>query len=234
MEEVLNKLRKLSLAGIKTNMNPDNIDIEDLNSDIKRLALPEGVKKIAAYCMQKLEVKEVILPNSLETIGCGAFECCRELESVTIRNIRHIPNYCFSGCGRLRAVNITGNTQTIGFRAFSDCGRLKTIKLPETVGVIEERAFNESGLKEFICPKSLVKIGNTAFHNCTDLEKVEFNRKLKKIETAAFINAKFDVARVYKHTEIEMYAFGKIDLQELYNNIGKESDELGVVIERLK
>ena len=114
-----------------------------------------------------INLKEIILPNTLETVGKRAFYGCTGLESVVV------------GTG----------TTTIDSSAFYDCSSLSAVTLPSGLTSIASSAFyNCSALAEITIPDSVTSIGNTAFYNCTALESVSISTDLTSLSSSAFTN----------------------------------------------
>ena len=64
--------------------------------NLKRISLPEGLRTIGEYCFQSTGLREVVIPNSVETIMEAAFSACYSLESVTLpEGIHTIAKNCF-------------------------------------------------------------------------------------------------------------------------------------------
>lgn len=78
------------------------------NKRVTLLDIPEGVTKIADYALSCDSIKSVSLPESLQSIGEGAFK----------------------GNGQLSSVSIPDNVTAIGVDAFKDCNSLTEITLP--------------------------------------------------------------------------------------------------------
>jgi hypothetical protein len=84
----------------------------------------------------------VTIPNSVTSIGGGAFYNCSSLASVTIPNsVTTIGDNAFSGCSSLASVTIPNSVTTIGSYAFDGCVSLAPVTIPNTVDTIGYRAF---------------------------------------------------------------------------------------------
>ena len=76
--------------------------------------------------MQRLT--SITIPNSVTSIGDGAFEYCSELTSVTIPNsVTSIGWHAFADCSSLTSVTIPNSVTSIGYSAFSGCSGLTSI-----------------------------------------------------------------------------------------------------------
>ena len=72
---------------------------------------------------QHSEIEKVIVPNSVKTLGEGAFVGCERLCEVAFEPNSHlesIGDHCFSRCG-LREVTVPRNVLAIGSHAFNNC-----------------------------------------------------------------------------------------------------------------
>ena len=134
--------------------------------------------------------KNVIIPNSVQTIGSNAFEECYDLTSVTIPNsVKKIGNEAFSVCSSLTNVTISNNVESIGHEAFKRCISLKKIKIPNSVKSIGGGAFEScSNLESINIPDSVTSIGLDAFRFCSRLKKVNLSKSIKTIPYAAFLD----------------------------------------------
>ena len=87
--------------------------------------------------------KNTTMPNSVTTVGEGAFNGCSGLTSVTIPDsVISIGNQAFNGCSGLTSVTIPNFVTTIGYRAFAGCSGLTSVTIGNSVTTIGDSAFN--------------------------------------------------------------------------------------------
>ena len=124
-----------------------------------------------------VEVKDLVIPNSVTSIGGGAFFGCSGLTSVIIPNsVTSIGDRAFCSCSGLTSVTIPNSVTSIGEDAFSYCSGLTSIDIPNSVTSIGDGAFFDcSGLTSVIIPNSVTSIGDGAFCSCRKLKTVIWN-----------------------------------------------------------
>ena len=89
-----------------------------------------------------LGCKSTIIPNSVTSIGDGAFYGCSVLTSITIPNsVTSIGEGAFDSCSGLTSIIIPNNVTSIGEYAFSRCSSLTSITIPNRVTTIGDGAF---------------------------------------------------------------------------------------------
>ena len=112
-------------------------------------------------------VTSVVIPDSVTSIGDGAFSGCTSLASVTVGNsVTSIGSSAFNCCTGLTSITIPNSVTSIGYYAFCYCTRLTSVTIPNSV----------------------TSIGSGAFTGCTKLESVTFepNSSVTLIEAGVF------------------------------------------------
>ena len=97
-----------------------------------------------------------------------AFNLCSSLAEVVIPNsVTSIGDRAFSGCRSLTEVVIPNSVTSIGDRTFLGCSSLTGIVIPDSVTNIGKGAFaNCCSLAEVVIPNSVTSIGGFAFYKC--------------------------------------------------------------------
>ena len=132
----------------------------------------------------------VTIPNSVTTIGEGAFVYCTSLTSITIPNsVTSIGSNAFDECFSLTSITIPNSVTTIGGGAFSYCTSLTSVTIPNSVTSIGVGTFREcTSLTSVTIPNSVTSIGGSAFSNCSSLTSITIPNSVTTIGGDAFQN----------------------------------------------
>lgn len=133
--------------------------------------------------IRKTNLKQILLPDGVTTIGGFAFCDCSSLTSIHIPNsVTTIEGSAFSGCSSLTNINIPDGVTTIESCIFAFCSSLTSIVIPDGVTTIGEAAFyNCSSLTSIDIPDGVTTIGENAFNGCDNLAIVKIGTGLKSI-----------------------------------------------------
>ncbi|MBQ2294252.1 MAG: leucine-rich repeat protein [Spirochaetales bacterium] len=141
------------------------------------VTIPNSVKTIGygafEYCY---ELASIEISDSVTSIGNNAFYYCRSLTSVTIPDsVTSIGDYAFENCENLESVTLGKNVKTISYGAFEYCYKLASIEISDSVTSIDKYAFYYCiSLTSVTIPDSVTKIGYNAFSGCQALTSVTF------------------------------------------------------------
>ncbi len=130
------------------------------------------------------------IPDSVTTIGQGAFAFCVGLTNVSIpAGVTGIGNDAFFECVGLTAVSIPPGVATIGDYTFANCTGLASMTIPDTVTSLGYDSFAYCiRLSNLSLGNGIAIIGESAFNACTNLPAVRFPATLTSIGWFAFGN----------------------------------------------
>ena len=155
--------------------------------------IPEGTINILRtswkkWGVDKKVVKTVTIPDSVSTIGYGAFCNCSSLASIAIpASVTAIGEYAFVDCSSLASITIPDSLTTIREAAFYECRSLASITIPNSVTTIGRYSFNGcSALVSIAIPDSVTTIKDYAFYECTSLTSITIPDSVTTIGRLAF------------------------------------------------
>ena len=131
--------------------------------------------------------KELILPNTIESIGNRAFLDCN-FTSISLPNsLMYIGDYAFFGCYKLSEITLPQELKSIGEYAFCNCGKLESLEIPEKCTSIGQSAFQGCrSLEKIYMSNSVSYLGVYAFSSCTKLVNINIPEKLTNLEMRMF------------------------------------------------
>ena len=161
-----------------------------------------------------------IIPDTVASIGCDAFNCCRNLTNIEISNsVENIGENAFFDCSSLISIEIPNAVKSIGDCAFVDCSSLTSIDIPDSVESIGFDAFEYCGSLTRIVADENNKVYDSR-NNCNALIETATNTLLRGCNITVIPNT---------ITSIENYAFSgcsclaTIDIPNSVRKIGESA-----------
>lgn len=164
--------------------------IKALETNDGTLVIPHDLEQIPeGVCTGREDIRRIILPQTVYSIGPEAFAECTALEEVVFPDsFLHVSAAAFLNCSALSRVTLSRNLQSINEGAFLGCTSLKTIDLPDTLEYIAEMAFWGSGLEGITVPAQVRNISENAFWDCAGLRRADVPGANTRIGKNAFGN----------------------------------------------
>ena len=190
-----------SIDGILFNKDKTEIITYPANKEGTSYDIPNSVTSIGngafAYCSS---LTNIIIPNSVTSVGYSAFENCDSLTSITIPDsVTSIGYSTFFGCSSLKSITIPDSVTSIGHHAFEVCSSLTNITIPDSVTSIGIYAFHDcSSLTSITIPEGVTSIGYSAFEDCNSLTSINVsdnNKNYSSIDGVLFNKDKTEIIK---------------------------------------
>lgn len=168
-----------------------------LSSDNAVIAPQEGYTGyfVRRALSNKLSVRDqygltdLTLPNSVKSIGIGAFYNCYNLQNITLsKQLTEIPESAFA-VEKKNDLNKYDWTAQEQEPLQANYITKRTVALPDNLENIGQKAFRYNGnmkLTTGVLPSALTQIGESAFEECHSLESIIIPSKTKTIGNKAF------------------------------------------------
>ena len=186
------------------------------------LVYADEAKKVLLACFTSAQ-GEIIIPNTVISIGNSAFYSCSSVTSVTIGNsVTSIGEGAFARCTGLTSVKIPYSVSNIGKAIFLGCTSLTSIEVDSNNsnycsidGILFNKfqttlvAYPAGREGAYTIPLGVVSIGYYAFCECSSLTSVTISDSVTSIGDNAFqyCSSLASVTIPNSVTEIGEYAF---------------------------
>lgn len=148
---------------LSCNGNPYGILVKAINEDITSCQIHESTVNIISNAFKDCKnIKSMIIPNNVQTIGSSIFTGCTSLESITLPFVDEAIGYLFGGSyylynndyvvESLKEVVVNGGNEIVD-HAFYGCENITKIVISDEITSVGEGAFEEcNGLVSLTIP----------------------------------------------------------------------------------
>lgn len=153
------------------------IDVEDSSTSSDVLTIPDDVKIIDQQAFEDVCVKEVILPEGLESIEDEAFKNSA-LEKIDLTNVKFLGNKVFE-FSELREITYSKYLTYIPERCFRG-SKLAEFEIPKQVTALKTGCFEGTNL-ERIDLSGIITLEEFVFFDCFNLKEIILSETITEI-----------------------------------------------------
>lgn len=149
----------------------------------------DGVTSIGYFAFKATAFTEFAMPVGVENVASWLFDSCTSLETVDLGNVTEIRSGAFSGCIKLKEIEIPEAVAVIEEQCFKGCKALESVTFAQNSNITtfaQEAFYGCSKLSNFAFPQTTQYIGSQAFYGCYKLSFVTLGANTVSIGDSAF------------------------------------------------
>ena len=140
---------------------------------LTEIILPDSVLSIGNATFSNCRITDIVLPEKLQSIGNGAFSSSSITSLDLLDSVASLGTNAFSDCEELHTIKLSASMQAIPYATFQGCDNLTNISIPASIQTIGSYAFSCcKGLISITIPESVTSIERDAFEACPNLEAI--------------------------------------------------------------
>lgn len=162
-------------------------------SNLKNIILPDSVNIIGDNAFAGTSISSVTFPESITEIQSGAFGGCKQLKEITIPKTVEKTGGSWDGCfeqSGIETVIFEDGTETIPAYACKNASSVKSVVLPDSVNIIGEGAFSGTSISSVTIPENVNEIQSGAFSGCEQLKEIMIPDNVTTIGEECFAGCK--------------------------------------------
>ena len=154
---------------------PDEVDGKKINQvwasafrtakGLTSISFEEGITILGGNAFEETGLTDVVIPDTVTSIGSSLFENCENLQEVTLpEGVTSVPFACFQGCSSLSRVNLPNSVTNFETYAFKDCTSLTSMILPPRLSSLTLACFEGcTNLQRVVIPPSVINFPNDEY-----------------------------------------------------------------------
>ena len=188
----------VDMEGVMTISGSGTVTSSNFKTDmhLEKLIIEEGITAIGGWAFSDFGMAEVVIPDSVTSIGVAAFRGCSGLTSIVIPDsVTSIGEDAFDDCSGLTSITIPFVGEKADGTGSTDFGYIFDYYVPESLKEavitggesIGDRAFEGyNSLTSVTIPDSVTSIGNYAFYGCSGLTSITIPDSVTSIGSNVF------------------------------------------------
>ncbi len=198
-----------SIDGVLFTKDMNTICQYPANKQAGTYSVPEGIETIEELAFWGCNFTAISIPDSIITIGNGAFTDCENITSIVLPDsVEEIEDGAFARCSSLLNINIPNGIDTLNCSVFADCVNLSQIVVSDNLVTIRSYAFsNCRALESITLPQGMVAIEESAFENCSGLISITIPDSVTDIGNNAFRFS--DSITIYGNADSRAHEYAK-------------------------
>lgn len=203
-----NNVTKVSISSSKSLISAFGGNILDVPNTLNTIEVTDG-DSILPYAFSSFGmVKEIILPESIKSIGEYAFYGCYSIKSINISNVNKIYANAFTGCSNLETINFSNSLEYIGSKAFMATKYINTLDNEEFVMINNVLIKYNGNAENVVLPNNVTSIAGGAFAGNHTIKKITLSEN-----TNLLCNGAFDSCINLKEIEVNYKGLVEIELE---------------------
>ena len=130
-----------------------------------------------------VNMKNISFGDAVTEIGTSAFNGCKELTTIDLKNVTKLGAGAFIGCSKLDGIVLNNGVAELPNSVFQGCSSLSELVIPQNVTDIGRYALAATGITEINFADKVKNVGDFAFSGCNKLVKITGGKSLERLQT---------------------------------------------------